>query len=134
MVTHSKDGYLRMTFPTFENTPLVHFMSGLDEEHFCSDQSQANACGISGYTEWIGSTTPIVTIGWDWRIEVSQGQPRYILVGFPRSNLMFLDAEQRDLGFARTVALLKVAVDAIGWEQKTEKAISDRYAGTTCQV
>ena len=47
---------------------------------------------------------------------------------------MFLDAEQRDLGFARTVALLKVAVDAIGWEQKTEKAISDRYAGTTCQV
>ena len=131
MITHSKDGYLRMTFPTFENTPLVHFMSGLDEDHFCPDQSQANACGISGYTEWIGSTTPIVTIGWDWRIEVSQGRPRYILVGFPRSNLMFLDADRRDLGPVRTVRLLKGAVDSFCWQEETEKAITARYALST---
>ena len=131
MITLSKDGYLRMTFPTFENTPLVHLMSGLDEDHHCSDQSQANACGISGYTEWTSSTTPIVSIGWDWRLEVSQGRPRYVLVGFPRSNLMFLDAERRDLGPIRTAGLLKAAVDSICWQKKTEKAISARYALST---
>lgn len=134
MITLSKDGYVRLTLATMQNTPFVHLLSGLDEEHVGPPLPRVDACGISGYTEWISSTTPVMTIGWDWRLEVSRGRPRYVRAGLPRSNLMFLDAEQRDLGFARTVALLKVAVDAIGWEQKTKKAISDRYAGTTCQV
>ena len=85
----------------------------------------------SGYTEWISSTTPVVTIGWDWRIEVSRGRPRYVLAGFPRSNLMFQDAEGRDLGPVRTTTLLKAAVDAIGWQEETEETISARYAPTT---
>ena len=131
MITLSKDGYVRMTFATFENIPLVHLLSGLDEDHFDSRQSQVDACDISGYTEWISSTTPVVTIGWDWWIEVSRGRLRYVLAGFPRSNLMFQDAERRDLGPARTITLLKAAVDAMCWQEETEKAISARYAPTT---
>ena len=131
MITLSRDGYLRMTVETFRDLPLVHLLSGLDEDGLDPHQSQADACGISGYTEWISSTTPVVTIGWDWRLDVSQGSPRYVLVGFPRSNLMFLDAERRDLGSARTVVLLKAAVDVICWQEETRKAISARYGTTT---
>ena len=131
MVTLSKDGYLRMTVETFKSIPLVHVLSGLDDDDLGSVQSQAGACSISGYTEWISSTTPAVTIGWDWRIEAHQGRPRYVVAGFPRSNLMFLDAERRDLGFVRTATLLKAAVDTIPWHQETADAISARYASTT---
>ena len=131
MLILSKDGYLRMTFVAFKNIPLVHLLSGLDEDHLGSRQSQADACDISGYTEWISPTTPVVTIGWDWRVEVSRGRPRYVLAGFPRSNIMFQDAERRDLGPVRTITLLKAAVDAMCWQEETKKAISARYASTT---
>lgn len=131
MVAISKDGYLRMTVSTFENIPLVHLLSGLDEDEFDSDQIQADACGISGYTEWVSSTTPVITIGWDWRIDVSQGRPRYVLEGLPRSNLMFLDRQRRDLGPTQTATMLEAVVEAICWQQETAKAIRNRYEPTT---
>lgn len=120
-----------MTASTFENIPMVHLLSGLDGEKNDSNQSQTNACGISGYTEWVSSTTPVVTIGWDWRLEIAKGTARYVLEGFPRSNLMFLDAERRDLGPIRTAAMLKASVEAIGWQAETYKAISAKYTITS---
>jgi len=134
MTTLSKDGYVRLTLAALQNTPFEHLLSGLDEEHVGTRGPQVDACGISGYTEWISSTAPIITIGWDWRLEVSQGRPCYVREGQPRSNLMFLDSQRRDLGFVRTAALLEVAVDAIGWQQATEQAISARYAAASCEV
>ena len=131
MVTLSKDGYLRMTVEIFRSLPLVHLLSGLDEDGLDSHQSRVDTCGISGYTEWTSSTPPVVTIGWDWRLDVSHGSPRYVLAGFPRSNLMFMDAERRDLGPVRTVILLKAAVDAMCWQEETANAISARYGVTT---
>ena len=131
MAPVSKDGYLRMTVSAFENIPLVHLLSGLDENNTDTDQLRTDVCGISGYTEWISSTTPTISIGWDWRLDVTQGRPRYVLEGFPRSNLMFQDAERRDLGPTRTATVLKVALDTISWQEETMKAISDRYAQTS---
>ena len=131
MLTLSEDGYLRMKASTFENIPLVHLLSDLDEEKIDSNQLQTNTCGISGYTEWVSPTTPVVTIGWDWRLEIAEGTAHYVLEGFPRSNLMFLDAERRDLGPLRTAAKLKAAVEAIEWQTETANAISARYANTS---
>ena len=80
-----------------------------------------DVCGISGYTEWISSTTPAISIGWDWRLDVTQGRPRYVLEGFPRSNLMFQDAERRDLGPIRTATVLKAALDTLSWQEGNHK-------------
>ena len=131
MVTISKDGYLRMTVSTIENIPLVHLLSGLDEDEIDSDQLQAEVCRISGYTEWVSSTKPVITIGWDWRLDVSQGLPRYVLEGLPRSNLMFLDGQRRDLGSTQTATMLRAVVEAIFWQEETAKAIRNRYDPTT---
>ena len=131
MATLSQDGYVRMTRADFENIALEHFLSGLDEDHVTSHAVLTDACTISGYTEWISTTSPVVTIGWDWLIDVTQGRPRYLLVGFPRSNVMFRNAENRDLGPDRTAALLKDAITTIQWQVETAKAISVRYASTT---
>ena len=120
-----------MTVSAFESIPLVHLLSGLDEIGIDPNQLCANDCGISGYTEWISSTTPAISIGWDWRLDVTQGRLRYVLEGFPRSNVMFLDAERRDLGPIRTATLLKAAVDAIAWQEETLHHIRSRYTHTT---
>lgn len=131
MITLSEDGYVRLTFANLQDIPLVHLLSGLDEDCHESSQPGISVCGVSGYTEWISSTVPVITIGWDWRLEVSHGQPRYIRVSLPRSNLMLLDSRQRDLGPIDSARLLEAVVDAIGWQGKTSKAISARYAYTT---
>ena len=131
MVTLSKDGYVRMTPADFNNIPLEHFMSGLDEDHVTSHHVSTDACTISGYTEWISTISPVITIGWDWLIDVTHGRPHYLLVGFPRSNVMFRNAAARDLGHIRTAALLKDAITTIHWQVETAKAISVRYASTT---
>lgn len=120
-----------MTVSAFENIPLMHLLSGLDETNIDSDQQRTDVCGITGYTEWISSTTPIISIGWDWRLDVTQGRLRYVLEGLPRSNLMFQDAERRDLGPIRTASVLKAALDTISWQEETIKAISARYAQTS---
>ena len=131
MTTPSPDGYLRMTFADFANISFMHLLSGLDDDDFPSHPSLAYVCSISGYTEWISSIAPVVTIGWDWRLEVSQGPPRYVLAGSPRSNLMFLDEAKRDMGPVRTVTLLKAALDDTWWQEETAEAISARYSSTT---
>ena len=120
-----------MTVSTFENIPLVHLLSGLDENSIESDQPRTDVCGISGYTEWISSTTPTISIGWDWRLDVTQGRMRYVLEGLPRSNLMFQDEERHDLGPIGTAMELKAALDTIAWQDETIKAISARYAQTS---
>lgn len=131
MVTLSQDGYVRMTLAAFENIPLEHFWSGLDDDSVTSHSAFTDICTISGYTEWKSSTQPVISVGWDWRLDVSQGRPRYLLVGSPRSNVMFQNASLRDLGHVRTASLIKSTVDSIPWQKETVKAIRVRYSATT---
>ncbi len=131
MVTISEDSYIRLTSSSLRHTPLVHLLSGLDEDGLELPYLKNEVCGISGYTEWVSSTIPIITIGWDWRLDVSQGKFRYVRVGLPRSNLMLVDSWQRDLGPIHTARLIEAAVDAIDWQDETAEAISARYAHTT---
>lgn len=123
----SEDGYVRLTFTSLQHTPLVHLLSGLDEDHPELPQSGAYACIISGYTEWVSSTFPIITIGWDWQLDVSLGQPHYVRVGSPRSNLMLQDSRRHDLGPNNTSRLLEVMIDAINWQEETDDTINARY-------
>ncbi len=134
MITLSEDGYVRLTLATLQKTPLVHLLSGLDEDEPGPLQPGAGTSEISGYTEWVSSTIPVITIGWDWRLVVVQGQHRCIRMSPPRSNLMLLDDQQCDLGQTQSAALLEIAIDALGWQDEIIKAINNRYTSTTWQV
>lgn len=123
----SEDGYVRLELAKLLNTPLEHLLSGLDEEPPISQKEGASAAVISGYTEWISSTKPAITLGWDWYLDATEGSPRCIRVGSPRSNVMLLDTEKKDLGAIQTDLLLESAIDAIPWQQKTFQAICTRY-------
>lgn len=123
----SKDGYIRLTLEGLQHTPLIHFLSGLDEDHPESPRPGATACAISGYTEWVSDTFPTITIGWDWRLDVSYGRVHYVREGSPRSNLMLQDSMSHDLGPVSTYRLIEAVIDTIGWQDKTAKSISARY-------
>ena len=122
-----EDGYVRLTLETFKATPLVHLVSGLDEDSPITFQEGGSLTRISGYTERVSSTKPIITLGWDWWLDVSHGQAVYVRSGAPRCNVMLIDAMQCDFGLAKTTALLETAIDALAWREDVQKHIVTRY-------
>jgi len=128
MITLSGDSYIRLALETFLATPLVHLLSGLDDDKPIIPQEGARLARVSGYTEWLSTTAPIITLGWDWELDVSQGQPLYVRLGSPRSNIMLVDAMAHDLGPTKTSMLLETAIDALAWQKETHQYIVTRYA------
>lgn len=128
MITLSEDGYIRLTLETLLATPLVHLLSRLDDENTISHQEGASYAHISGYTEWLSTTMPTITLGWDWGLDVSQGQPHYVKLGVPRSNIMLVDALAHDLGSTRTSVLLETVMDALAWQEEIHQYLVTRYA------
>ncbi len=123
----SQDGYVRMLLETLEAIPLVHLVSGLDDDTPILPQEGASLTPISGYTEWLSVTTPVITLGWDWQMDISQGCPQLVRMDAPRSNIMLVDVMQRDLGVTKTLDLLETVVDKIDWREVVQSHIITRY-------
>ena len=130
----SPDGYIRLTLEQFQAIPLVHLLSGLDSDEFPPLHEGASRTDISGYTEWVSEAAPIITMGWDWRMEGASGQTRYLRTGFPRSNIMLVDDLRRDRGHANTAKLLEVAIDKTAWQVVVQRQIMDRYICQSVKV
>ena len=129
MLTIFPDGYMRLTVEELRQISLVHLLSGLDEDNPALLQEGAIFSEITGYTEWVSTTSPAISIGWDWMLQSSQaGAVYYKRVSDPRSNLMLVDAQQRDLGPAKTATLIGKVVDKIVWRSVVQNYISTRYA------
>jgi len=133
MITLCEDGYVRLTLATLQATPFTHLLSGLDDDQPGNLRQGESTSTISGYTEWVSSTIPAITLGWDWRVEALRGKLKYRRTSPPRGNLMLVDSRNHDLGSDRTLSLLEVEVDALNWQEETAKAISARYVFVTCQ-
>jgi hypothetical protein len=128
MITVSADSYIRVPLARLLDVPLIHLLSSLDETRPDSTPFVTNVCTISGYTEWITTTTPAITIGWDWEQTVRNSVSNYVRVGNPRSNLMLLDDRERDLGYGASAVLLGSLVDTLLWQTEVNQAINARYA------
>ncbi|MBU2807200.1 DUF4902 domain-containing protein [Acidithiobacillus ferrooxidans F221] len=123
----SPDGYVRLTLEQFQWIPLVHLLSDLDHDEYPPLHEGASQTHISGYTEWVSETAPVITLGWDWRMEGASGQARYLRTGLPRSNIMLVDDQRQDLGPAITAKLLEAAIDKTAWPAVIQRHIMDRY-------
>lgn len=128
MITLSDDSYIRLTLETFLATPLVHLLSGLDDDKPIFPKEGASLAHISGYAEWVSTMAPTITLGWDWGVGVSQGQAFYVRLGAPRSNIMLIDTMAHDLGPTKTSVLLEAAIDALAWQEEVHKYIITRYS------
>lgn len=124
----STDGYIRITFEELRDILLGHLISGLDDDKPILLQEGAILTEISGYTEWVSNTFPAISIGWDWIIKpLEVNGDYYKRSSEPRSNLMLIDAQQRDLGFAKTAALIEIVVDEMAWQGVIKDYINARY-------
>lgn len=123
----SPDGYVRLTQEEFWATPLIHLISGLDIDERPLNNEETSHTHISGYTEWVSQTVPVITLGWDWRVEGAPGQIHYLRTELPRSNVMLVDVQRRDLGLHKTIQLLGAIIDEMVWGIEVQRQITDKY-------
>jgi hypothetical protein len=124
----SRDGYIRLSPVTFRQIPLIHLISGMDEEPAAGPRTGgAQLSEIMGYTEWVSTEKPAITIGWDWRLSASKGAASCLRFGEVRSNVMLMDDQGRDLGPQRSAELLGAELDGINWSDQVLQAVSSRY-------
>lgn len=121
------DGYVRLTYPQLQVAPLVHLVSGLDEDRPDESGEGATPTAITGYTEWVSSVAPELTIGWDWQMLASVHCVHLRRESDPRSNVMLQDACAVDEGPLRTALLLGILVDDLDWKAQTLEYINARY-------
>ena len=126
----SSDGLIRLTVDQLLSTPLVHLVSGVDMETM--GPGPAPACGtltsLSGYTEWISSRAPVISIGWDWCLQISVTGVLWVRVGLPRSNLLLMHDTGRDTTWQGNLEILGTVVDALAWREVVPNVVASRYA------
>ena len=119
-ITDARDGYLRLTWPRLLDTQFSHLFSGLDAE--LEPGMGASASTICGYTEWISHAEPVVSLGWDWQLNVLTGmlEPSTWAV---RSNLMLIGQDCSDLGVRATERLLGQRLRTLDWQATVASAV-----------
>jgi hypothetical protein len=120
-----RSGLIRLSLAQCRRLHLEHLTSGLDE-----DAHGIRVCGsrttFTGYTEWVSTTHPCVTLGWAWRVDAWWGRLRCVRVGAPFGNLLIVDRSGCDYTWRRNLAALAGLVDALAWCESASAAVSRR--------
>lgn len=67
-ITLSADGYVRLTLDTLLTIRFSHSISGMYEDMLISAGEGASLSATYGYTEWVSTTKPLLSLGWDWQL------------------------------------------------------------------
>lgn len=128
MLSVSNDGYIRLSFVDLQTISLIHLISGLDEDSPTTIPGGATPTEIMGYTEWVSSTAPAITIGWDWQMDADHNHILLRKISEPRNNIMLQDSTGMDVGPAKTLILLEAFIDALDWSIEVRNHIDIRYS------
>lgn len=123
----SPDGLIRLTVDQLLSTPLQHLVSGVDMDANASRAVCGMQTSLSGYTEWISTRNPTISIGWDWRLQMLAIGARWIRVGLPRSNLMLTQDSGHDTAWHSNLEILGTVVDALAWREVLPQVVAARY-------
>ena len=121
-------GCVDLRLDTLLSIPLVHFVSGLDEEQPADMKRDGRLTTISGFTEWVSTSAPVISLGWDWHLDPMRGAPWCVRSSPPRSNVRLLDEGMQEVEWRRSQLALGGVVDALSWQERTQAAIASRYA------
>lgn len=120
MLTVSDDGYIRLTYAELQQEVLTHLTSGLDED---TDNTEG-ITNITGYTEWVTTNTPIISMGWDWQLGANE---QLIRISDIRTNVMLQNNHPIDYDTPKNNALLEQFVDNLNWQTTVKLNIYERY-------
>ncbi len=124
----SPDGLIRLSIDQLLSTPLEHLVSGVDPDSHVLPAACGTRASLSGYTEWVSTRDPTISIGWDWRLQTLAAGVRWVRVGLPRSNLMLTQDTGADTSWHGNLEILGTVVDALAWREILPQVVAARYA------
>jgi hypothetical protein len=98
---------------------MVHAETDLSSEYL-PDGLPLDVLG--GFTEWVSTGTPAISIGWDW-LMVSNGSIK-LVPDTIRSNLMLVDRHGRDLGIEASAAAVVRLLGCLPWQLRVLSSLS----------
>jgi len=108
---------------------LTHLISGIDEEEEIKGTARCGAgTRLSGYTEWVSTQEPSLTLGWDWELETRQASPQVVRQGLPRTNVLVVRAEDDPLSWDESLEMLANFIDGFDWNTPAFEAVCQRYS------
>ena len=113
----SPDGYLRLQTQELGSIALQHLISNVDDEVTDPVQRCGAATTLSGYTEWVSSVEPALSIGWDWEWRGAPGRPEVVRSGLPRTNILVVSEASVPLTWEDSLEVLAHFIDAIDWQR-----------------
>jgi Domain of unknown function (DUF4902) len=120
----SPDGLVRVSIDELMSLPIVHLTSGFDADEGAATQACGSLTTISGYTEWISQTHPVITIGWDWLLVADCHEARCRRAGPPRANVMVVDSNGADRSWEQNLEFLGTVVDVLPWADVVSQRLS----------
>ena len=129
MNNHPADGLLRLHPQQLSDLTWVHLISGIDDDVLAESAVRCGASTtLSGYTEWISTEEPGVTLGWDWQLETRQASPQVVRQGLPRTNVVVVRAEHDPLPWDESLEVLANFIDTFDWKTRAFEAVCLRYS------
>ncbi|WP_176442424.1 DUF4902 domain-containing protein [Noviherbaspirillum humi] len=121
LLSHSFDGYIRLSLSHFHLLPFIHLYSSEDADFLDELHRLAIPAASAGYSEWVSDTSPPVSIAWGWFIHGPTGQMLLAPDGV-RSNVMLVDRQGYDLGPERTANLFGVWLGIFSWQSEVRSS------------
>lgn len=122
------DGLVRMTVQELLDMHFLHLWTEMDPPDQDPVARCGTACEWTGFTEWVSVETPRITIGWDWRVRCVSSSVVFAQEGDARTNVMLVDADNRDVGWPKNMQALSTLVHSVGWTGPVQQALAERYS------
>lgn len=101
---------------------LTHLLSGVDSgEELLADCGRATT--LSGYTEWVSPKSAALSLGWDWQMAPTMGEPRVKRLGLPRTNIQVVDDSLHPLPWEKNLQVLADFIDDFEWTPPALEAV-----------
>lgn len=121
-----REGILQILDTDIFKLGFIHLDSGVYQEQISSKSFKTNKTQITGYTEWLSTMTPTITLSWDWML-CPYSRPQLQKTGAFYSNLRLLEKNGKPLSEKHTERTLDELINRIEWSQKVDQFITQKY-------
>lgn len=129
MLYPSENGLVRISYQNLSGLKFCHYYSDLHDTDETELELNDSLTVLAGSTEWISKTTPLLSIGWCWKLDHTNNSIAYIMDGEPYSNIMIIDnVSHRDIGQIKTSEVLEKFISQLNWSDEVKCFINEKYS------
>ncbi len=106
---------------------LIHLFSDLHLEASPQDHIDG-PCNLTGYTEWVSETTPVISISWDWEVNYHLSKKMMSVSGLPFTNITLTHDGELPMTEDDSLNAIRDWIESFSWQETVSELIKQRYS------